>query len=171
MASPMDLRSNDASIIDMERKPDLDDMKLEAQDSQDRASEETSGPEPPTTQQQPAFNPHADFKEGGTRGWLTVVGCWCVMFFTFGYLNAFGIYEAYYLETFLKDESPSAVAWIGSIQIFVQFSGSLISGPVCDRFGPQVCETLWPLAFTDPDLELDCPLPILPSPRSLPYAH
>jgi hypothetical protein len=30
------------------------------------------------------------FPEGGARGWLAVLGCWCVMFMTFGYMNAFG---------------------------------------------------------------------------------
>jgi hypothetical protein len=138
----MTTEPKDTLPTDVERNAvlDLDDMKLESQLDQDQASEGTLVPAPGQAQlpQQPAFNPNADFKEGGTRGWLAVVGCWCVMFFTFGYLNAFGIYEAYYLETFLKAHSPSDVAWIGSIQIFVQFSGSLISGPICDRWGPQV---------------------------------
>jgi hypothetical protein len=31
-----------------------------------------------------------EFPEGGTRGWLVVLGCFCVMFITFGYVNAFG---------------------------------------------------------------------------------
>lgn len=30
------------------------------------------------------------YPEGGARAWLVVLGCFCVMFFTFGYLNAFG---------------------------------------------------------------------------------
>ncbi len=28
--------------------------------------------------------------EGGRNGWLAVLGCWTVMFYTFGYVNAFG---------------------------------------------------------------------------------
>ncbi len=49
------------------------------------------------------------------------------------------VYETYYLQTFLKDHSPSDVAWIGSIQAFAQFSATLISGPICYRHGPMVC--------------------------------
>lgn len=30
------------------------------------------------------------FPEGGTKAWLSVLACWCVMFNTFGYINAFG---------------------------------------------------------------------------------
>lgn len=48
------------------------------------------------------------------------------------------VYETYYLETFLKGYSPSDVAWIGSIQAFAQFSATLISGPVTDRYGAMV---------------------------------
>ncbi|KAJ5721859.1 MFS monocarboxylate transporter [Penicillium malachiteum] len=78
------------------------------------------------------------FPEGGTKGWLAVLACWCVMFNTFGYINAFGIYEAYYEETFLKNEISSNIAWIGSLQTFFMFSAGLISGPLMDRFGPKV---------------------------------
>jgi hypothetical protein len=38
----------------------------------------------------PTLAPEHTFPEGGTRGWLVVLGCFCVMFFTFGYVNAFG---------------------------------------------------------------------------------
>ena len=36
----------------------------------------------------PQWQPN--FPEGGTRGWFALVGGWAVMFFTFGYMNAFG---------------------------------------------------------------------------------
>ena len=49
------------------------------------------------------------------------------------------MYETYYLQTFLKGYSPSTIAWIGSIQAFAQFSATLISGPISDRYGPMVC--------------------------------
>jgi hypothetical protein len=28
--------------------------------------------------------------EGSLKGWLAVLACWCIMFNTFGYINAFG---------------------------------------------------------------------------------
>ncbi|KAJ5305966.1 hypothetical protein PENANT_c015G03472 [Penicillium antarcticum] len=78
------------------------------------------------------------FPEGGIKGWLTVLSGWCVMFNTFGYINAFGIYESYYKVTFLSNQSESNIAWIGSLQAFFMFSGGLISGPMMDRYGPKV---------------------------------
>lgn len=103
------------------------------------------------------------FPEGGTKAWLVVLGCWCTSFASFGYVNSFGsvtrshedfltnltiylpyrVYETYYLETFLQGHSPSDVAWIGSIQAFSQFSATLISGPVTDRYGPLVRFSLY----------------------------
>lgn len=55
---------------------------------------------------------------------------------TNGVNPSYRVYETYYLETFLSDYSPSTVAWIGSIQAFAQFSATLISGPITDRYGP-----------------------------------
>jgi MFS family permease len=48
------------------------------------------------------------------------------------------VYETYYLRTYLSGYSPSTVAWIGAIQAFAQFSATLISGPIMDRYGAMV---------------------------------
>jgi MFS family permease len=48
------------------------------------------------------------------------------------------IYEAYYKNTLLQDQSPSSIAWIGSLQTFFLFAAGLISGPLMDRYGPKV---------------------------------
>ena len=55
------------------------------------------------------------------------------------------VYESYYLAGPLRGHSPSTVAWIGSIQIFFQFSSALISGPLVDTLGPKVI--IGPSAF------------------------
>lgn len=57
------------------------------------------------------------------------------------------VYETYYLQSYLQGYSPSTVAWIGSIQAFAQFSATLISGPITDRYGPSVS-----IAVADPTI-------------------
>ncbi|PCG98839.1 Major facilitator superfamily domain, general substrate transporter [Penicillium occitanis (nom. inval.)] len=90
------------------------------------------------------------FAEGGLKAWFAVISCWCVMFNTFGYINAFGIYQAYYKQTFLSNESDSNIAWIGSLQVFFMFAGGLLAGPLMDRYGPKIilipCSTLFVLS-------------------------
>jgi hypothetical protein len=56
--------------------------------------------------------------------------------------HASRVYEEYYAETFLSNESASNIAWIGSIQSFFQFSAGTISGPITDRYGPRVTSSL-----------------------------
>ncbi|KAK6008125.1 hypothetical protein QM012_000028 [Aureobasidium pullulans] len=107
----------------------------------DEHSKQEAGPASPAT-----ATPAPSFAEGGTRAWLVVVGCWCVAFASFGIVNTFGVYETYYLHTYLRDYSPSTVAWIGSIQAWVQLSATLISGPISDRYGPMVI--VWPFSLT-----------------------
>ncbi|KAH8671582.1 putative MFS monocarboxylate transporter [Xylariales sp. PMI_506] len=82
-------------------------------------------------------SPKPTVPEGGLKAWLAVAACWCVMFNTFGYINAFGIYVAYYKTTFLADQSESSIAWIGSLQAFFMFAAGLVSGPMMDRYGPK----------------------------------
>ncbi|RAH44661.1 MCT family MFS transporter [Aspergillus brunneoviolaceus CBS 621.78] len=104
----------------------MSDVEKNSMSSDSTPKEETSPPKNPT------------FPEGGIKAWLAVLSCWCVMFNTFGYINAFGIYEAYYQSTFLKNESASNIAWIGSLQAFFMLSAGLISGPLMDRYGPRI---------------------------------
>ncbi|EXJ87268.1 hypothetical protein A1O3_04227 [Capronia epimyces CBS 606.96] len=89
--------------------------------------------------------PPPSYPEGGRRAWIVVLGCFCVMFYTFGYLNAFGVYETYYLREALHEYSPSTISWIGSLQLFFQFAGGLIAGPMTDLWGPRV--VLWPFSI------------------------
>ncbi|KAH3538696.1 hypothetical protein KXV64_007512 [Aspergillus fumigatus] len=78
------------------------------------------------------------FPEGGVRAWSVVFGASIALGCAFGYLSAFGIYEAYYSEHHLAQKTASEIAWIGSIQIFLQYITSLISGNLFDLHGAKI---------------------------------
>jgi MCP family monocarboxylic acid transporter-like MFS transporter 10 len=46
--------------------------------------------------------------------------------------NGYGVYQDYYVRQFLTNETPSTIGWIGSTQIFFQFSMGLIVGRLFD---------------------------------------
>ncbi|KAJ7490590.1 major facilitator superfamily domain-containing protein [Mycena latifolia] len=75
----------------------------------------------------------AEYPDGGVRAWLVVLGGACTLFATFGYVNAWGVFQAHYEETLLKDSSPSNIAWIGAIQYSLVFMPALVSGHYFDR--------------------------------------
>ena len=60
------------------------------------------------------------------------------MFCTVGFANSFGVFEEYYEENQLADQSESAISWLGAIEVFFIFAGSIITGPLLDVFGPEV---------------------------------
>ncbi|CAE6362982.1 unnamed protein product [Rhizoctonia solani] len=60
-----------------------------------------------------------EFPDGGLRAW-------------FGFVNAWGVFQAYYQETVLSDTSPSTVAWIGSVQYALVFLPGLLTGRLFD---------------------------------------
>ncbi|KZT34254.1 hypothetical protein SISSUDRAFT_1065455 [Sistotremastrum suecicum HHB10207 ss-3] len=72
-------------------------------------------------------------EEGGWNGWLTVAGVWFVQFVTAGHTNAFGLYEDFYKENYLQNNSGSAIAWIGSVQISLLFAMGFLAGPIVDK--------------------------------------
>ncbi|KAJ7931716.1 major facilitator superfamily domain-containing protein [Mycena leptocephala] len=73
-----------------------------------------------------------DFPDGGFRAWLVVVGTMAGSISTFGYVNAWGVFQAYYEETILKDVPASNIAWIGSIQYSLVFLPGLVTGRLFD---------------------------------------
>ncbi|KAK9237009.1 MFS general substrate transporter [Lipomyces kononenkoae] len=77
----------------------------------------------------------ASFPDGGRQAWLVVVGSMIVLGCSFGYLNAFGIYETYYKQNQLRDKSSATIAWIGSLQVFSQFGSGLFAGAFFDKYG------------------------------------
>ncbi|KAH8689889.1 putative MFS monocarboxylate transporter [Talaromyces proteolyticus] len=73
-----------------------------------------------------------------SRSILSLLGATGAVFCTVGFQNAFGVFQTYYGESFLSNESGSDIGWIGSINIFILFSGSLVTGRILDLSGPVV---------------------------------
>ncbi|OKL62539.1 hypothetical protein UA08_02155 [Talaromyces atroroseus] len=73
-----------------------------------------------------------------TRSTMALLGCMGAVFCTVGFLNAFGVFETYYATNILSNESDSNIGWIGALNIFLLFAGSLITGRILDLFGPAV---------------------------------
>ncbi|QRV80924.1 major facilitator superfamily transporter [Ceratobasidium sp. AG-Ba] len=71
--------------------------------------------------------------DGGYEAWLTVAGAWLIMFCTFGYANAFGIYEDYYTRIYMANKSSSDISWIGSVHLCLQFLMGLVAGKLFDQ--------------------------------------
>lgn len=73
------------------------------------------------------------FPEGGWQAWLVVFGAWTSTFFSFGYINSFGVFQAYYSNNFLSDHSLSDIAWIGSLQYGLVFGTGIFTGQLFER--------------------------------------
>ncbi|KAM5543470.1 hypothetical protein V8D89_002721 [Ganoderma adspersum] len=73
-----------------------------------------------------------DYPDGGLRAWLVVLGGSLGLCATFGFVNAWGIFQVYYQEVMLKDMSPSDIAWIGSLQYALVFMPGLAFGRLFD---------------------------------------
>ncbi|CAE6532578.1 unnamed protein product [Rhizoctonia solani] len=71
--------------------------------------------------------------DGGIVAWSTVAGAWLVLFCSFGYINAFGVYQDYYTRIYMTNKTSSDIAWIGSTQLCLQFLMGLVSGKLFDE--------------------------------------
>ncbi|EJT82549.1 hypothetical protein GGTG_02522 [Gaeumannomyces tritici R3-111a-1] len=82
--------------------------------------------------------------DGGFRAWAQVACGWLVIFTTWGYVNAFGAFQAYYTGA-LAPLPPSTISWIGSVQVFLTFCVGALSGRLLDAglFTPTfICGTI-----------------------------
>jgi hypothetical protein len=86
---------------------------------------------PKASVEQPISNaPTFEVPDGGWSAYSVVLGSWLLFIATFGYVNAFGVYQAYYISAL--GTSSSAISWIGSVQIWIQFSMGLLVGKLFD---------------------------------------
>jgi hypothetical protein len=76
-----------------------------------------------------------------------LIGSFCSLFISVGFLNAWGVWQTYYQEHQLKDRSEFDIAWIGSFATFILMFGGAAAGILVDKVGPTVC-------FTQPFLKL-----------------
>ncbi|KAG2118187.1 MFS general substrate transporter [Suillus discolor] len=100
------------------------------------------------------------FPEGGFTAWGTVLGALLIQFCGFGYTNAYGVFQDFYTQTYLTNSTPSAIAWIGSVNAFLGLSVGIVSGRMIDRgaFYPVMkigcllqCSCLFMLSLAKPD--------------------
>jgi MFS family permease len=82
------------------------------------------------------FHP-SQFPEGGKDAYFCLLGGFCCLFCSFGWLNCLGVFQSYYQLNQLRDYSPSTIAWIASLEIFVMFAPGPIVGWVYDNYGPK----------------------------------
>ena len=68
--------------------------------------------------------------DGGLQAWTQLLLAHLTIFNTWGYINSFGVFQTYYVIT-LK-EPPSAISWVGSVQIFLLFFIGTFSGRATD---------------------------------------
>ncbi|KAH7310170.1 MFS monocarboxylate transporter-like protein [Rhexocercosporidium sp. MPI-PUGE-AT-0058] len=62
--------------------------------------------------------------------WSQVFVAFLLVFNGFGYFSSFGLFESHWVE--ILHSSPSAIAWVGSLMIFLLFFLGIYSGPMMD---------------------------------------
>ncbi|KAH8199088.1 hypothetical protein TruAng_006724 [Truncatella angustata] len=68
--------------------------------------------------------------DGGRAAWICAIAGHLVIANTWGFINSFGVFQAYYVT--LLGRPPSDVSWIGSLQIFLTFFIGTFTGRVTD---------------------------------------
>ncbi|KAH8881858.1 MFS general substrate transporter [Thozetella sp. PMI_491] len=71
-------------------------------------------------------------EEGGLVAWMQVAASFALYFNHLGLLNTFGVFQTYYETELLSDSSPSAISWIGSVQVFCLMFIGVFVGPMYD---------------------------------------
>ncbi|KAF9023807.1 MFS general substrate transporter [Hymenopellis radicata] len=62
--------------------------------------------------------------DGGSAAWMTLVGAFLAVFCSSGYVNAYGVYEDFFVREYLSESSSFQITWIGSVQVlFLGCSG------------------------------------------------
>lgn len=70
--------------------------------------------------------------DGGRTAWLQVLASFLINS-NWGLVNSFGAFQAFYQTEFLSDYSPSAIAWIGTVEVALLLIVGMYSGLLFDR--------------------------------------
>lgn len=132
----MDNNKNDE--LDVERGLDSKTESSQQPDEEAAVAAPPAGPPP-------GMRPE-DFPDGGRTAWLVVFGGWCALFCTFGLVNCVGVFQQYYVQGPLADQSSSNVSWIMSVQVFFMVFCGAVFGRLFDMYGPRYL--LWIGTFT-----------------------
>ncbi|KAL4793915.1 major facilitator superfamily domain-containing protein [Aspergillus venezuelensis] len=105
----------------------LDQAAISMDETQEPKTDTPSLAEP--QYQEPLRDP---IPNGGVEAWLSVVGVFCVFVNTWGLISTYGAFQEFYQTALLRDESSSAISWVGSIQATLIVLVGLVSGPLVD---------------------------------------
>ncbi|KIO29133.1 hypothetical protein M407DRAFT_21705 [Tulasnella calospora MUT 4182] len=122
-------RSTTATEVESPVTPRDGDSYIDTKSEIVQTTEEGDVEKAANTISSPDSDPPPD---GGLAAWLVIFGCACGGFATFGFANAFGVFQAYYQDR-IPGATPSTVAWIGSLQYCLIFLPALPSGHMTDR--------------------------------------
>ena len=73
----------------------------------------------------------------GIAPWSVLVGCFFAIFATFGFMDAIGTIQVYWMENQLAANSSSAISWITGLNLFLFLLAGILIGPWIDHFGPR----------------------------------
>lgn len=116
------------TVAEPENVAEADIEKATADNKPDNAP---AGPPPGS-----GFHP-SDFPDGGLEAWLVVLGAWCGLFCTFGFVSCIGVFQAYYETGLLASYSTSTVSWITATQVWAMIFFGVVFGRVFDTYGPR----------------------------------
>ncbi|EMD58340.1 hypothetical protein GGP41_009681 [Bipolaris sorokiniana] len=113
-------------------------MAVDEHPQQEKHMTESTSTQPSGADLEPVRSAHPSVRDvskipnGGLWAWLQVLGGFFLLFNSWGIINTFGSYQAYYETTLLPNSSASSISWIGSIQAFLLMMVGALTGPIYD---------------------------------------
>jgi len=128
--------SQQPSLVSLESKGSTGGDVTSRQQEEDRhvddADEAAGSTLAPVRSAHPSVRDVSKIPDGGLWAWLQVLGGFFLLFNSWGIINTFGSYQAYYETDLLTSSRPSSISWIGSIQAFLLLFVGALTGPVYD---------------------------------------
>ena len=77
--------------------------------------------------------------DGGLMAWAHAIAGHLISFNVQGLNMSFGIFQSYYQNVMMPEKTPSQIAWIGSIQVFLVFFMGILVSPMMDKGYFRLC--------------------------------